>query len=311
VNEYTHKPVLLSEVIEGLALKPDGTYLDATFGRGGHSLAILQQISSKGSLYVVDKDPEAILAAEALAATDKRLRVNMGSFATLGELVTRSDLAGNFDGILFDLGVSSPQLDQGERGFSFNKDGPLDMRMSKSGTTAESWLQSAKEQDISRVLKEYGEERFAKRIARAIVQTRQEAPLTSTLQLANLIRANVPNIEKNKHPATRSFQAIRIHINNELDEISQALNASLDLLRIGGRLLIITFHSLEDRLVKKFIQKEVKGDPYPRDLPVMNTSLCPTLKRIGKKVLPSEREINDNPRARSASLHIVEKIAAR
>jgi len=304
-----HKPVMLHEVIAGLAIKSEGFYLDATFGRGGHSRALLEKLNPHGRLWVIDKDPEAILAALELQQTDARVTVWHGSFASLKTMDNWSQLVGKFDGVLLDLGVSSPQLDNTARGFSFMRDGPLDMRMNnRDGQTAALWLNSVSEQNLTAALKEYGEERFARRIARAIISARQEKPLTTTLELAGIVQKANPAWEKNKHPATRSFQAIRMAVNNELQELTEGLNIALELLSPQGKLVVISFHSLEDRIVKRFIQKQALGDDYPPHFPIPSHALNPRLKKIGKAVFPSDDEIAMNPRARSAVLRIAEKM---
>src|SRR5690554_1283726 len=263
-----HVSVLLQESIEALAIKPDGIYLDATFGRGGHSRAILAQLNSQGKLYALDRDPTAIAAAQALA-DDPRFTIIHTPFSLLDEVLEAQQLRGQLDGILFDLGVSSPQLDDAERGFSFMREGPLDMRMDTStGATAADFLNSASADEIAFVLREYGEERFAWRIAQAVVQRRDEAPLQTTRELAELIDKAVPFKDKHKHPATRSFQGIRIHINGELDEIETALTAAVNGLKPDGRLAVISFHSLEDRLVKRFMRQQAQGRPIPAGLPI-------------------------------------------
>ncbi|MGD8525336.1 MAG: 16S rRNA (cytosine(1402)-N(4))-methyltransferase RsmH [Thioalkalispiraceae bacterium] len=304
-----HKPVLLDEAIAGLAIKPEGRYVDGTFGRGGHSRAILDKLNEKGRLLAIDKDPAAIAKAEKEFINDERFVLRQGSFAMLGERVKELGWMGQVDGILLDLGVSSPQLDSPERGFSFLHDGPLDMRMDPhQGVSAADWLASAKEQEISRVLKEYGEERFAKRIARAIVKKRDESPIRTTRQLAALIAAANPKHEKGKDPATRSFQAIRIFINQELEDIKTCLAQVVDVLRPGGRLVVISFHSLEDRMIKRFIREQAKGDDFPPDLPVTHVQLNPKMKAIGKAVRASKEELDMNPRARSAVMRVAERL---
>lgn len=310
-QQSPHISVLLNEAIEGLSIRPDGCYVDATFGRGGHSAAILEQLGPEGRLLAIDRDPTAIAAAERFA-DDARFTIEHGPFSELATFLNDHQLTGNVDGILFDLGVSSPQLDDAERGFSFMNDGPLDMRMDTStGRSAAEWLAEAEESDIVWVLKTFGEERFAKRIARAIVNQRTETPLVRTQQLAELIAAASPTRERHKHPATRSFQAIRIYINSELEEIEKALRAALAGLAPGGRLVVISFHSLEDRIVKQFIRRYSKGEPIPRGLPLTDEQLrqrqsCP-LKTKSKAIKPSEEEIALNSRARSSVLRIAER----
>ena len=305
-----HIPVLLKETLEGLAIKTDGCYIDGTFGRGGHTKAILASLSPTGKLLGLDKDPEAIKAGQALAKQDGRFDIEQCSFATLSQVVNARLWQGKVDGILLDIGVSSPQLDMAERGFSFQKDGPLDMRMNPNvGISAAEWLATAEMTEIERILKTLGEERFGKRIARAIVETRDESPLTTTKQLAALVDKASPVREKNKHPATRTFQAIRIHINNELDDLTEALQQAVDALASGGRLAVISFHSLEDRIVKRFFRDQAKGDDLPSHFPVTADQLNPTIKLVGKAIKAGEQELSVNPRASSAVLRVVEKIA--
>ncbi|MDH5444882.1 MAG: 16S rRNA (cytosine(1402)-N(4))-methyltransferase RsmH [Gammaproteobacteria bacterium] len=304
-----HQPVMLEEALAGLAIKPNGTYLDGTFGRGGHSGAILHELE-QGRLIAMDKDPLAIATGEKLMSQDARVSIHHGSFASLKQVVQDADCLGHVDGILLDLGVSSPQLDEAERGFSFQQDGPLDMRMDPSrGLSAAEWLATAKEQDIASILKEYGEERFAKRIARAIVKARLEAPINTTKRLASIVAAANPKWEKGKDPATRSFQAIRIFINQELEDLKTCLGSVMDVLAPGGRLVVISFHSLEDRIVKRFIREQTKGDQYPLDLPITHVQLQVKMKAIGKAIKPGRDEIEINPRARSAVMRIAEKLS--
>lgn len=307
-----HQPVMLEEVLLGLNIKPNGIYVDATFGRGGHSQAILAQLNAQGRLLVLDKDPEAILVAKELSNQDKRVVFKQGSFALLKDFCEEQRVSGQVNGVFMDLGVSSPQLDTAERGFSFQKDGPIDMRMDPAtGQSAGEWLNLASEADIAFVLKTYGEERFSKRLARAIAEARALSPLQTTKELANIIRHAHPAWEKFKHPATRSFQAIRIWINRELDDLSLGLDSALQVLTNGGRLVVLSFHSLEDRIVKQFIQKGERGDEYPKGLPVMAVDFNPALKRVGSKQKPSLVETNRNVRARSATLRVAEKIGIR
>jgi 16S rRNA (cytosine1402-N4)-methyltransferase len=299
--------VLLREAIEALSVKGDGTYLDCTFGRGGHSRAILAQLTEQGRLFSIDKDPQAIAAGMQELGGDSRFSIAQGSFAELGRLARDWGIEGGLDGILFDLGVSSPQLDDPERGFSFMEDGPLDMRMDPTrGVSAAEWLAEATEREISRVLWEFGEERHARRIARSIVMARQREPLLRTSQLAALIEAEIGRRER-KHPATRCFQAIRIWINKELADLAVGLEAAIEQLRPGGRLVAISFHSLEDRLVKRTIQEAVRPGQVRRNIPE-HPDLNPRLRSIGKPVRPSEVEISVNPRARSAVMRVAEKL---
>ena len=305
-----HVSVLLQESIAALAIKPDGIYLDATFGRGGHSRAILAQLNAQGKLYALDRDPTAIAAAEALR-DDPRFTIIHTPFSRLEDVLDAQQLRGKLDGILFDLGVSSPQLDDADRGFSFMREGPLDMRMDTScGLTAADFLNTASADEIAFVLREYGEERFAWRIAQAIVQQRDEHPLQTTRELATLIDKAVPFKDKHKHPATRSFQGIRIHINGELDEIETALTAAVSGLKPAGRLAVISFHSLEDRMVKRFMRAQAKGRDIPAGLPIRDADFDrgQTLKLIGKAIKPSAPEIKANPRARSSVLRIAARL---
>ncbi|MCG6886179.1 MAG: 16S rRNA (cytosine(1402)-N(4))-methyltransferase RsmH [Proteobacteria bacterium] len=304
-----HQPVLLEEALQGLNIKSDGIYVDGTFGRGGHATALLSRLGASGRLLALDKDPQAIAEAERCIGKDERFTLRQSSFADLKETTRTLGWLGQVDGILLDLGVSSPQLDDASRGFSFQQDGPLDMRMNPdAGQSAAEWLAGAREQDIVKVLKEYGEERFARRIARAILKTRSEQPITTTGQLAAIVAAAVPSREPGKDPATRSFQAIRIFINHELDDLQACLTQVLDVLKPGGRLVVISFHSLEDRLVKRFIREQEKGDRFPPDMPVTHIQLNPRLRAVGKPVRPAEAEIRANPRARSAIMRVAERL---
>lgn len=305
---FIHHPVMLEEVVEALQIRADGVYVDATFGRGGHAAAILQRLGAGGRLIAIDKDPRAVEVAKERSARDRRITVYQGTFAMLEYFAEVEDVLGKVNGVLFDLGVSSPQLDAAERGFSFLREGPLDMRMDPTqGESAAAWLARASEADIAYVLKVYGEERFAKRIARAIVQARQLAPITTTLQLAEIVAAANPAWERDKHPATRAFQAIRIHINNELEDLGQGLHQGLNVLAPGGRLAVISFHSLEDRIVKRFMRNEARGGDIPIGVPVPATAFKPALTLVGKPVYPDAAEVADNPRARSAVLRVAEK----
>jgi 16S rRNA (cytosine1402-N4)-methyltransferase len=304
-----HLPVLFDEALESLSINPAGLYIDGTFGRGGHSGAILQSLGPDGRLLAIDKDPDAIACAALRFGEDARFFIEQGSFAMLGEFARKHGIEGRVDGILLDLGVSSPQLDVAERGFSFIKDGPLDMRMDNaSGRSAAQWLAVAEADEIATVLKEYGEERHAKRIARAIVAARNEAPIDTTARLADIVSRANPSWEKGKHPATRAFQAIRIHINRELDDLHDCLRQSLDVLAPGGRLAVISFHSLEDRIVKRFMRDAERGEKFPAGLPVTQAQLQSKLKRIGKAIRPSVSEVEVNPRARSSVLRVAERL---
>ncbi|WP_338065003.1 16S rRNA (cytosine(1402)-N(4))-methyltransferase RsmH [Thermomonas alba] len=300
-----HLPVLFAEVMDGLAVKGDGRYLDGTFGRGGHARGVLRRLGPQGRLLVMDKDPEAIAEAMRLAQADARLRWRRGSFASLADW---EETAAGLDGVLLDLGVSSPQLDVAARGFSFGKDGPLDMRMDpEAGESAAAWLARASEQEIADVLWAYGEERQSRRIARAIVARRREQPIVRTAQLAELIAQVMPRGDSKTHPATRSFQAIRIHINRELVDLEAGLDAALARLKPGGRLAVISFHSLEDRIVKQFMARHAKAPPANRRLPV-EVAFTPTLRLIGGAQKAGADELAANPRARSAVLRVAEKL---
>jgi 16S rRNA (cytosine1402-N4)-methyltransferase len=305
---FSHTTVLLQEAVDALAIRPDGVYVDGTFGRGGHSRLVLSRLGDKGRLYSFDKDPLAIATAEQI--NDPRFQIVHQGFATM-EAALRERGVEAVDGILLDLGISSPQIDDGARGFSFRFDAPLDMRMDTTrGQTAAQWLNSADEADIYRVIKDYGEERFAKQIARAIVARRAERPIDTTRQLAQLVAENVRSREPGQDPATRSFQAIRIFINQELEELSLVLPQALRLLKTNGRLAVISFHSLEDRIVKRFVKDAAETDHLPSKLPVRQSELAGAkLKLIGKPVKPSETEVSSNPRARSAIMRIAERTA--
>ena len=310
-SSFRHITVLLDEAVEGLAVRANGCYLDGTFGRGGHSRLILEKLGPDGRLLGFDKDPLAIATGNALAAEDGRFVVVQRSFAELGDEVVARGLAGKVNGILLDLGVSSPQLDDAERGFSFMNDGPLDMRMNPdAGVSAAQFIATAAEEEIARVFKEYGEERFAKRMARAVVLRRAEQPFERTADLAQVLTVANPAWEKGKNPATRAFQGLRIHVNNELGDLERGLDAALETLEVGGRLVVISFHSLEDRIVKLFMRKHAKGemDKLPRDLPIIPKAFEPRLKLIGKPVFASEAELAANPRSRSAVMRIAEKV---
>ncbi len=311
-ENFKHTTVLLDEAVNGLNIREDGIYIDGTFGRGGHSRLILSHLGAKGKLIAIDRDPHAIAAAAEI--TDPRFSIIHGPFSALAEYVSERELVGKIDGILLDLGVSSPQLDDAERGFSFMRDGPLDMRMDPTrGHSAAEWLLHAEEADIAFVLKTYGEERFAKRIARAIVERNREQPMTRTRELAEVIAAATPIKDKFKHPATRSFQAIRIWINSELEEIDIALKGAVEVLAPQGRLSVISFHSLEDRLGKRFMRDQRRGPQVPAGIPMTEQQLRALggreLKLLGK-LSPGEAEVAENPRARSSVLRIAEKTDA-
>ncbi len=311
VNGDHHRPVLLAEALEGLNVRSDGFYIDGTFGRGGHASAVLERLGPEGRLWLVDRDPEAEAEAITRFGGDARCTFFRGSFADVDGWLREAGLEGRVDGILLDLGVSSPQLDRAERGFSFLRDGPLDMRMDPdAGVPASEWLQRVDERELARVLRVYGEERFARRIARAVVRAREQgvAPGT-TRELAALIASAVPAKERHKHPATRSFQAIRIAVNGELDALERFLDRVYDWLAPGGRLVVISFHSLEDRMVKRFIRDAAGRRDLPPEIPVIPEGLRPRMRAIGKAVRASEQERELNPRSRSAVLRIAERLA--
>ena len=309
-GEHAHVPVLLDAALDGLRVMAEGCYVDGTFGRGGHARAILARLGRTGRLYALDRDPEAVAHARAVFSDEPRLHVEQGSFAELLQFAERQGIAGRVDGLLLDLGVSSPQLDDPRRGFSFQGDGTLDMRMDPgSGESAADWLARASEREIATVLSDYGEERFAKRIARAIVQARTTVPLRTTAALAALVARASPARDPHKHPATRTFQAIRIYINRELEALAQCLEQSLQVLAGGARLVVISFHSLEDRIVKRFMRDRARGQVLPKGLPVTGGPAPGALRLIGKPVRPDAAEVAANPRARSAVLRIAERVA--
>lgn len=300
-----HITVMLHEAVDALNIHPDGIYVDGTFGRGGHSRLIASQLSDKGQLWVFDKDPRAIELATAWAAQDARIHVVHDSFATVATHLA----AGSVDGILLDLGVSSPQIDEAERGFSFRQDGPLDMRMDNSrGVSAADWLAQVDEKELTQVLREYGEEKFARDIARVIAARREIQPFTRTLDLAQVAGSAVRKFEKGQNPATRTFQAIRIAVNEELTDVAKVLDAALATLKQQGRLSVISFHSLEDRLVKQFVAKHSKHSADWAKMPLREDQLPPLALRDLGKLKPSEQEITNNPRARSAMLRVAEKL---
>ncbi|MDH0896805.1 MULTISPECIES: 16S rRNA (cytosine(1402)-N(4))-methyltransferase RsmH [unclassified Pseudomonas] len=310
-SSYRHITVLLDEAVEALAVRAGGCYLDGTFGRGGHSRLILERLGPDGRLLGFDKDPQAIATGNALAAEDGRFVVVQRSFAELGEEAAARGLAGKVDGVLLDLGVSSPQLDDAERGFSFLNDGPLDMRMNPdAGTSAAQFIATASADEIARVFKDYGEERFAKRMARAVVERREQKPFERTADLAAVLTEANPAWEKGKNPATRAFQGLRIHVNNELGDLERGLDAALETLAVGGRLVVISFHSLEDRIVKQFMKRQAKGeaDKLPRDLPIIPKAFEPRLKLLGKPIYAGDAELKANPRSRSAVMRVAEKL---
>ncbi len=305
----SHLSVLRTEAIEALQIKADGTYVDATFGRGGHSREILARLGESGRLVALDRDPAAVEYATSM--DDPRLVVFQREFSRIGSVVEGAAIAG-VDGVLLDLGVSSPQFDTAARGFSFRLDGPLDMRMNTSrGVTAAEWLAKASQQEIGEVIKRYGEERFAKQIARAIVAARSSESIDRTRQLAKIVAKAVPSREPSQDPATRTFQAIRIHVNQELEELEIALPQCLEMLNIGGRLVVISFHSLEDRIVKHYLRSQAAPGDLPARLPLRAAELPkPRVRLVGKPVYPSAEEVRNNPRARSAVMRVAERIAA-
>ncbi|WP_425331918.1 16S rRNA (cytosine(1402)-N(4))-methyltransferase RsmH [Pseudomonas eucalypticola] len=308
---FNHITVLLDEAVEALAIQGDGCYVDGTFGRGGHSRLILQHLGPQGRLLGFDKDPQAIATGQALAAEDGRFVIVQRSFAEMGSEIASQGLAGKVNGVLLDLGVSSPQLDDPERGFSFMNDGPLDMRMDPTrGVSAAEFIANAPAEEIARVFKEYGEERFAKRMANAVVARREIKPFERTADLAEVLKVANPAWEKGKNPATRAFQGLRIHVNNELADLEAGLEAALESLEVGGRLVVISFHSLEDRIVKLFMRKLAKGeaDNLPRNLPVRFQAFEPKIKVHGKAQFASEAELKANPRSRSAVMRVAEKL---
>ena len=305
-----HCSVLLHEAVENLKIKSGGIYIDLTFGRGGHSAVILQKLGPAGHLLALDRDPDAVAIAKSRPEfQDSRFAIEQQAFDHLLSIVKARGWEQQVDGILMDLGVSSPQLDQAERGFSFLKPGPLDMRMDPhSGMSAADWLNTAKENEISRVLQIYGEERAHRRIAQAIVLQRAQQPFSTTTELADLVETVCPRRHNAKHPATKVFQAIRIFVNDELNQLKDVLSQSLEVLSSGGRLCVISFHSLEDRITKKFIQAQSQADPYPAHIPIKAEDIVFRLKKVGGLIRPSEQEVKINPRARSARLRVAEKL---
>lgn len=301
--------MLLSEVLTALAVRPDGIYVDCTFGRGGHAAAILERLGPKGRLLALDRDPSAANEAATRFGDETRLTFLQSPFSRLARIIAECGLTGRLDGVLLDLGVSSPQLDEPTRGFSFSQDGPLDMRMDPTvGLRAADWLNRVDEAELGRVLAEFGEERFARRVARAIVAARCQVPIATTAQLAAIVAVAVPTREPGKHPATRAFQAIRIAINDELGELQGVLPQAVQVLAPQGRLAVISFHSLEDRMVKRFMREQVRGQELPLDLPVMGTPEGMTLRLVGRALRPGSVEITANPRARSAVLRVAERL---
>ena len=308
MSEFNHQPVLLNEALASLNIRPSGIYIDATFGRGGHSRAILQQLDEAGRLIAFDQDPQAIAFARQAFAGEPRLTIEHCNFNQVASVVEQFGLVGKIDGVLMDLGVSSPQLDDAQRGFSFLRSGPLDMRMDTAqGETAAQWLARVKPVDLINVLKRYGEEKFAKRIATAIVERREQQAITETGDLAEIISNAIPVKEKHKHPATRSFQAIRIYVNQELRAVEQGLKGAASVLAKGGRLSVISFHSLEDRIVKRFMRDISSRPKLPAGLPVMEADIEVPFRLVAKPVVAGEQELKQNPRARSARLRVLER----
>lgn len=309
MSDSPHLSVLLEESVQALAVEPSGTYIDGTFGRGGHARAILARLGPTGRLLGIDRDPEAIATARALEESDARFRAVQAPFSDIANAAAGAGVLGTVQGILLDLGVSSPQLDTPGRGFSFTADGPLDMRMDPNrGESAAAWLARADQGEIARVLRDLGEERFAGRIARAVVSARTDAPIDSTLRLAGIVARAVPTREPGKHPATRSFQALRILVNDELGEIERCLDQVCGLLACAGRLVVISFHSLEDRIVKRFMRREALGPTLPKRVPVRASEVRGRLRIVGKPIRPSQAEVQANPRARSAVLRVAERL---
>jgi len=309
MSSNAHVPVLLGPVLDGLDIKSDGCYVDGTFGRGGHSSAILNALNAAGRLIAFDRDPEAIKAASPELIQDPRFELIRGDYAELARCIEERGLVGRVDGVLLDLGVSSPQLDEARRGFSFLRDGPLDMRMDPdSGVAASEWLAAVDEKELRRVLRKFGEERNAVRIARAVVAARESAPLTTTGQLADIVAAAAPAHGQKKHPATKTFQAIRIFINRELEQLESVLEQSLDVLAKGGRLCVISFHSLEDRIVKRFMREHSREAEQYRGMPDVPEAYRPKLGLVGKAIVATPEEIAANVRARSARLRVAERL---
>jgi len=309
-QEFAHLSVLLEETVAGLNIKPDGIYIDGTFGRGGHSREVLKQLGTQGRLIAIDRDPQAIEAAKQFD-DDARFSIVHGGFGQLATYVEELDLKGKIDGVLLDFGVSSPQLDDAERGFSFLRDGPLDMRMDNSqGETAAQWIARAEIEDMAWVFKTYGEEKNSRHIARCIAADREKTPFLRTKDLAELIARITKSKERHKHPATRVFQAIRIYINSELEQIEQALKGALTVLAPHGRLSVISFHSLEDRMVKRFIRRNSQGADVPFGLPITQAEIDKTklLKPVGKATKPTAEEVERNPRSRSSVLRVAQRL---
>ena len=308
-TDFSHQPVLLNEVLEALNVKQNGVYVDATFGRGGHSSAILNSLDREGRLIAFDQDPEAIAYGRKQFSGDSRIEFEHCNFSEMEAVIVAHGLNNRIDGVLMDLGVSSPQLDDAERGFSFLKSGPLDMRMNtEQGESAMEWLARVEMRDLILVLKRYGEEKFAKRIATAIIETRAEQVIDDTTMLASIISDAIPVKEKHKHPATRSFQAIRMYVNQELQSIETGLQAAASVLAVGGRLAVISFHSLEDRMVKRFMRDKSSRPKLPPGLPIMDKDEQPPFRLVGKSWVAGKEELAANPRSRSARLRVLERV---
>lgn len=297
------------EAVDALQVRPDGIYVDGTFGRGGHSREILRRLGPDGRLLGIDRDPQAIASGEALAKEDARFAIAHGEFVELSMLVDARGWTGRVNGLLLDLGVSSPQLDDPARGFSFMREGPLDMRMNpQAGESAADFLAKASAEDLEAVFRDLGEERFSRRIAQAIVRARSNRPLQTTTELAELVAASVPAREAGKNPATRVFQALRIYVNRELEQVADVLAQVLAVLAPGGRLAVISFHSLEDRIVKRYVQYHERGPEVPRGMPMLPQAFAPQLRAVGKMIKASDAEVDQNPRARSAVLRVAERL---
>lgn len=307
-SSHRHESVLLDGAVDALVHTPDGIYLDGTFGRGGHARAILEHLSDRGRLIAIDRDPEALAAAGEI--DDPRFNIRRATFAELGDIAREFDVHGRLAGVLLDVGVSSPQLDDPGRGFSFMRDGPLDMRMDPdSGISAAQWLSETSEREMADIFKRLGEERYARRLARAVVARRSEAPITRTHELAEILKTAHPAWEKGRHPATRAFQAIRIHLNDELGQLERALESAHDALGVDGRLVVISFHSLEDRMVKRFIRDRSRGDRHlPRHMPLREDQINRTMAAVGRAIRPDDRETDHNVRARSAVMRIARRL---
>lgn len=311
MNAVVHIPVLINEVMQALNIGSDSIVVDATYGRGGHAGEIMKRLGPAGRLFVLDRDPQAVMDARRRFGADARVYVEQKKFSSLGQVCDQHGVAGRITAILFDLGVSSPQLDEPQRGFSFRSNGPLDMRMDPDhGVSAADWINNAEEVEMADVIQRLGEERYARRIARAIARARNEAKILDTATLANIVAAAVPTHERKKDPATRTFQAIRIHINRELEELGEALPEALRVLAPGGRLAVISFHSLEDREVKHFLRDESRGPEVPRGMPALATPFHPRVRTLGRAIRATPEEIARNPRSRSAVLRVAERTEA-